>query len=1029
MSHHGVPELSASGRPDFGTPDDRPDTDGVDVCPAGEPTTKMGSLIPAIARSLQGSQELLFVLDAERRIVVVSDGMVARTGRPRAELLGRHCYEHVHGTTVPPDDCPFGGLLGESSAASVMHSDELDGDFMVTMTALRDDDATLVGALHYVTDVTEQRRAESALSESEARFRRVFDDSPVGMVTAGPDFRFRSANEAFCRMLGYSEGELCGLSFADVTHPEHLAVDVSSTRELVAGTLPVYRTEKRYVRKNGEAIWAATTISALRDTDGRFLHFLGVIEDISERRLAEEALAESERRYHSLFEDSPVAMWEEDHSAVKTHLEELAATGIDDMAAYLLEHPREYRHCLSLARGLDVNHAAVALFEAANREELLEHEDDLYPAGATSGLRHFWAAMLAGERSTTFEETNATLTGRELQVLETCTVAPEHEATFDRVYVADVDITERRRAEHALRDGEQLFRSIVENVPVAMFQCTPDGRQIYVNPQYAALFGYETTTECVETINRTSIAQGTYEVPSRRAEFVEQVRAAGGEWRTFKNRYRRKDGSVFDGTVTLCASTEADADGEGRYLYGFIQDISERKRGEEALRTSEERYRLLFEHATEGIALHQIILDDAGVPVDYRFLAANPAFERHTELVVADLVGRTAREVLPGIEDSGLIETYGAVALTGEPAHLTEYVAVLKRHFEIAAFRVEPGKFATVFVDITGRKRAEELLYRYQLLAAEARDIFLFVRGADGAIVEANAAAETAYGYSREELLRLTIDDLRIAEDGLVIDRQLRSAGDEGILFETVHRRKDGSSFAAEVSSRGATLIDGDQVLLSVIRDITGRKQAEAALVESAAQLKLTLKAAVAALGATTEMRDPYTAGHQRRVAELAGAVAAELGWSQVRIETLQTAALLLDVGKVVVPAEILAKPGRLSEVEMNLVRQHAAAGAETVAGIDFEGDVAAAIGQHHERLDGSGYPAGLSGDQILPEARVLAVCDVVEAMISHRPYRAALPLEAAMTELENGAGRIYDAAACAACIKLFREDGLTISD
>jgi HD-GYP domain-containing protein (c-di-GMP phosphodiesterase class II) len=99
------------------------------------------------------------------------------------------------------------------------------------------------------------------------------------------------------------------------------------------------------------------------------------------------------------------------------------------------------------------------------------------------------------------------------------------------------------------------------------------------------------------------------------------------------------------------------------------------------------------------------------------------------------------------------------------------------------------------------------------------------------------------------------------------------------------------------------------------------------------------------------------------------------------------------------------------------------------VAGIDFEGDVAAAIGQHHERLDGSGYPAGLIGDQILPEARVLAVCDVVEAMISHRPYRAALPLEAAMTELENGAGRIYDAAACSACIKLFREDGLTISD
>jgi putative two-component system response regulator len=132
---------------------------------------------------------------------------------------------------------------------------------------------------------------------------------------------------------------------------------------------------------------------------------------------------------------------------------------------------------------------------------------------------------------------------------------------------------------------------------------------------------------------------------------------------------------------------------------------------------------------------------------------------------------------------------------------------------------------------------------------------------------------------------------------------------------------------------------------------------------------------------------------------------------------------------QIVVPAEILAKPGRLSKVEMNLVQQHATAGAATVAGIDFEGDVAAMIRQHHERLDGSGYPAGLTGEQILPEARVLAVCDVVEAMISHRPYRAALPLDSAMAELEGGAGRRYDAAACAACIKLFREDGLTISD
>ena len=173
--------------------------------------------------------------------------------------------------------------------------------------------------------------------------------------------------------------------------------------------------------------------------------------------------------------------------------------------------------------------------------------------------------------------------------------------------------------------------------------------------------------------------------------------------------------------------------------------------------------------------------------------------------------------------------------------------------------------------------------------------------------------------------------------------------------------------------------------------DITEIRHAEQALRESTVQLRLTLKAAVAALGQTTEMRDPYTAGHQRRVALLADAIATELAWDEQRIEALHTAALLHDLGKIVIPAEILAKPGRLSENEMNLIRQHPVAGAETVASIDFEGAITEMVRQHHERLDGSGYPAGLKDGEILPEARILAVADVVEAMSSHRPYRPAL--------------------------------------
>ncbi len=211
---------------------------------------------------------------------------------------------------------------------------------------------------------------------------------------------------------------------------------------------------------------------------------------------------------------------------------------------------------------------------------------------------------------------------------------------------------------------------------------------------------------------------------------------------------------------------------------------------------------------------------------------------------------------------------------------------------------------------------------------------------------------------------------------------------------------------------------------LGFIIDVSEQQRAAAELEASAAQANEALAATVAALGATTELRDPYTAGHQRRVAELAGAIAAGLGWDAERIEMVTTAGLLHDVGKIIVPAEILARPGRLSETEMEIVRGHAAASAALIAGIEFGGPVAAIVNQHHERLDGSGYPQGLKGESILPEARILAVADVVEAMSSHRPYRPALGMEVALAEVREHAGEKYDAAVVAACGRLIEEEG-----
>ena len=173
-----------------------------------------------------------------------------------------------------------------------------------------------------------------------------------------------------------------------------------------------------------------------------------------------------------------------------------------------------------------------------------------------------------------------------------------------------------------------------------------------------------------------------------------------------------------------------------------------------------------------------------------------------------------------------------------------------------------------------------------------------------------------------------------------------------------------------------------------------------------------------------SELRDPYTAGHERRVAQIAAALGAELGFDENRQEGLRAAGHLHDVGKITIPAEILSKPGKLSSIEYQLVQGHSQASYEVLKTVAFPWPVAQVALQHHERIDGSGYPQGLKGESILLEARIMAVADIVEAMSSHRPYRAALGIETALTEIERGCGTSYDPAVVDACLRMFREKG-----
>ena len=223
---------------------------------------------------------------------------------------------------------------------------------------------------------------------------------------------------------------------------------------------------------------------------------------------------------------------------------------------------------------------------------------------------------------------------------------------------------------------------------------------------------------------------------------------------------------------------------------------------------------------------------------------------------------------------------------------------------------------------------------------------------------------------------------------------------------------------------------DNDGVVthtIMAVHNITNRKIAEEELDKSYRNLQKTLEGTVNALSALVEMRDPYTAGHQNRVARIARAIAQELGLSEDAAQGIWVASLIHDIGKVRVPADILSRPAHLSSAEFELIKEHPRTGYEILREIDFPWPVAEIVLQHHERIDGSGYPQGLKGDDILFASRIIGVADVVEAMTYHRPYREALGKDAALDEIRQNKGILYDPLVVETCVKVFMEKGLTL--
>jgi len=448
------------------------------------------------------------------------------------------------------------------------------------------------------------------------------------------------------------------------------------------------------------------------------------------------------------------------------------------------------------------------------------------------------------------------------------------------------------------------------------------------------------------------------------------------------------------------------------------------KRAEKGLEENTRLYHTLVESLQEGL----IVLDP-----DENIIFANPYF--------CDLVGYP-RDHLIGLNLQELVrpEEYSRIrkeTSRRRQGETSRYEMTIRRrdgelrHLMVAtaSWLNDQGKFQGSFegiLDITEQKLAEDKLRaseeKYRAVMEQSADPILIIDLQTKQVLEANSAFQNMLGYSPEEIAVLNLFDVTegISMDvGKEIDEFLKNK--RVFEGERQYHRKDGSPVLIWMNASVITY-RGQKALCIVARDITERRRVQDELKKNVRTLKKTLEGVTNTISAIIKTKDPYTADHQLRVSKLACAIAEEMGLSDERIEGLRTAALMHDLGKIYLPAELLAKPDHLNEMEMKLFRNHSQDGYDILKKITFPWPVAQIVLQHHERIDGSGYPLGISGSEIITEARILGVADVVEAMVYYRPYRPARGVAEVLKEIAMFKGSLYDAEAVKVCIRLFNQ-------
>jgi PAS domain S-box-containing protein len=592
------------------------------------------------------------------------------------------------------------------------------------------------------------------------------------------------------------------------------------------------------------------------------------------------------------------------------------------------------------------------------------------------------------------------------------------------------DITDRKQAEKKLRSSEEKYRLIAENTADLIVVTDMNLRFTYISPSIMRIHGV-TVEEVMNMTLGQVMTPGSLQNLLTVFEEEMKLEATGTadprRIRSLEVEGYKKDGSII--WLESSVSIQRDKENKPIGILAVSRDITDRKQAEKKLMNSEEKFRMLAESSPLAIMMHQgdrfIYANRAAMEIsgytEEELFSMNfwdLVHPDHREMVKQSGYNRQQGKVMPRAYEFKIIAKNGAekwVSLSGNPIQYED----------------KPTALISV-TDITERKITDAALreseIKYRRIFESFEDLY-YQTDEKGIIRILSPSLYRLTGWSPDELIGKPDSDIYVRPE----DREYLVAElfRRGFLrdYEVLMKKKDGTQTYASLTAIILTDPDGKACgVAGTLRDISERKQVEKERQQNFERMRKALRATVQSIALTLEMKDPYTSGHQHRVADLARAIATEMGLSTDRQDFIHTASAIHDIGKISIPAVILSKPTKLSDLEFRLIKTHSQSGYDILKDIEFSWPVADVVLQHHERMNGSGYPQGLKGDDISLEARILAVADVVEAIAFHRPYRPSLGIASALEEISRNKGILYDADAVDACLKLFQEKNYTLA-